>query len=127
MNDAETQKMFRELQKSLEKSGQLTKINDINAQLVQNAEEIEQLLGTSKTENNKKEDDSIRIPLNMPFISGYVTSFEWLTILFLALKLLNLANLNWFLVFLPIFLPYFIIFCIFSVITGINLYKKSKN
>lgn len=126
MNDAETQKMFQELQKSLENSGQLSKINDINMQLFQNAEEIDKLLETAKKEP-QKENDSIRIPLNMPFISSYVTSFEWLTIIFLVLKLLNLVSFEWFFVFLPIFLPYFIVFCIFSVITCINLYKKSKN
>ena len=126
MNDAETQKMFQELQKSLENSGQLSKINDINMQLFQNAEEIDKLLETAKKEP-QKENDSIRIPLNMPFISSYVTSFEWLTIIFFVLKLLNLVSFEWFFVFLPIFLPYFIVFCIFSVITCINLYKKSKN
>lgn len=126
MNDAETQKMFQELQKSLENSGHLSKINDINMQLFQNAEEIDKLLETAKKEP-QKENDSIRIPLNMPFISSYVTSFEWLTIIFLVLKLLNLVSFEWFFVFLPIFLPYFIVFCIFSVITCINLYKKSKN
>lgn len=126
MNNAETQKMFQELQKSLENSGQLSKINDINMQLFQNAEEIDKLLETAKKEP-QKENDSIRIPLNMPFISSYVTSFEWLTIIFLVLKLLNLVSFEWFFVFLPIFLPYFIVFCIFSVITCINLYKKSKN
>lgn len=126
MNNAETQKMFQELQKSLENSGHLSKINDINMQLFQNAEEIDKLLETAKKEP-QKEDGSIRIPLNMPFISSYVTSFEWLTIIFLVLKLLNLVSFEWFFVFLPIFLPYFIVFCIFSVITCINLYKKSKN
>lgn len=126
MNDAETQKMFQELQKSLENSGHLSKINDINMQLFQNAEEIDKLLETAKKEP-QNENDSIRIPLNMPFISSYVTSFEWLTIIFLVLKLLNLVSFEWFFVFLPIFLPYFIVFCIFSVITCINLYKKSKN
>ena len=91
MNDAETQKMFQELQKSLENSGHLSKINDINMQLFQNAEEIDKLLETAKKEP-QKENDSIRIPLNMSFISSYVTSFEWLTIIFFVLKLLNLVS-----------------------------------
>ena len=98
MNDAETQKMFQELQKSLENSGHLSKINDINMQLFQNAEEIDKLLETAKKEP-QKEDGSIKIPLNMPFISSYVTSFEWLTIIFFVLKLLNLVSFEWFFVY----------------------------